>query len=124
MAIAQSAEALIGNTPLLKLNRLFPDMDIYAKLEYLNPAGSAKDRAARSMLNDLETRGLLKAGGVRGGADLGQYGRGAGGAVRGARLPADPHHAGNHERRAPHAAFRLLGRNWCSPRGRKEWPAR
>ena len=63
MAIAQSAEALIGNTPLLKLNRLFPDMDIYAKLEYLNPAGSAKDRAARSMLNDLETRGLLKAGG-------------------------------------------------------------
>ena len=64
MAIAQSAEALIGNTPLLKLNRLFPDMDIYAKLEYLNPAGSAKDRAARSMLNDLETRGLLKAGGV------------------------------------------------------------
>ena len=42
MAIAQSAEALIGNTPLLKLNRLFPDMDIYAKLEYLNPAGSAQ----------------------------------------------------------------------------------
>ena len=64
MAIVQSAEALIGNTPLLKLNRLFPGMDIYAKLEYLNPAGSAKDRAARSMLNDLEARGLLQAGGT------------------------------------------------------------
>lgn len=64
MAIVQSAEALIGNTPLLKLNRLFPSMDIYAKLEYLNPAGSAKDRAARSMLNDLEARGLLQAGGT------------------------------------------------------------
>lgn len=64
MSIVQSAEALIGNTPLLKLNRLFPDAEIYAKLEYLNPAGSAKDRAAKSMLNDLEARGLLKEGGT------------------------------------------------------------
>ena len=64
MAIVQSAEALIGKTPLLRLNRLFPNMDIYAKLEYLNPAGSAKDRAARSMLDDLEARGLLKPGGT------------------------------------------------------------
>ena len=64
MSIVQSAEALIGNTPLLKLNRLFPGAEIYAKLEYLNPAGSAKDRAAKSMLNDLEARGLLKEGGT------------------------------------------------------------
>ena len=64
MAIVQSAEALIGKTPLLRLNRLFPNMNIYAKLEYLNPAGSAKDRAARSMLDDLEARGLLKPGGT------------------------------------------------------------
>ena len=59
-----SVEQLIGNTPLLKLNRLFPGAEIYAKLEYLNPAGSAKDRAAKSMLNDLEARGLLKEGGT------------------------------------------------------------
>ena len=64
MSIVQSAEALIGNTPLLKLNRLFPGAEIYAKLEYLNPAGSAKDRAAKFMLNDLEARGLLKEGGT------------------------------------------------------------
>ena len=64
MSVVQSAEALIGNTPLLKLNRLFPGAEIYAKLEYLNPAGSAKDRAAKSMLNDLEARGLLKPGGT------------------------------------------------------------
>ena len=64
MSIVQSAEALIGNTPLLKLDRLFPGAEIYAKLEYLNPAGSAKDRAAKSMLNDLEARGLLKEGGT------------------------------------------------------------
>ena len=64
MPVVQSAEALIGNTPLLKLNRLFPGAEIYAKLEYLNPAGSAKDRAAKSMLNDLEARGLLKEGGT------------------------------------------------------------
>ena len=64
MSVVQSAEALIGNTPLLKLERLFPGAEIYAKLEYLNPAGSAKDRAAKSMLNDLEARGLLKEGGT------------------------------------------------------------
>ena len=64
MSVVQSAEALIGNTPLLKLNRLFPGEEIYGKLEYLNPAGSAKDRAAKSMLNDLEARGLLKEGGT------------------------------------------------------------
>ena len=64
MSIVQSAEALIGNTPLLKLDRLFPGAEIYAKLEYLNPAGSAKDRAAKSMLNDLEARGLLREGGT------------------------------------------------------------
>lgn len=64
MAVVQSAEALIGNTPLLRLNRLFPDMDIYAKLEYLNPAGSAKDRAAKAMLDDLEARALLGPGGT------------------------------------------------------------
>ena len=64
MAVVHSMEELIGVTPLLKLERLFPGMDIYAKLEYLNPAGSSKDRAARSMLDDLEARGCLKAGGT------------------------------------------------------------
>lgn len=59
---------LIGATPLLKLNRYIAEKslgaDIYAKLEYLNPAGSVKDRVARAMIEDAEKRGLLKSGSV------------------------------------------------------------
>ena len=66
--IYQSAEELIGRTPLLKLNRFAAEEEcggtILAKLEYLNPAGSAKDRAALFMVNDAEKRGVLKPGGT------------------------------------------------------------
>ena len=59
---------LIGHTPLLKLNRFAKEnefgADIYAKLEYFNPAGSVKDRIARAMLDDAEARGALKPGSV------------------------------------------------------------
>ena len=57
---------LIGHTPLLKLNRFAKEnelgADVYAKLEYFNPAGSVKDRIARAMLDDAEARGVLKPG--------------------------------------------------------------
>lgn len=55
---------LIGNTPLVKLNRLpGPDMlEILAKLEFLNPGGSVKDRIALSMIQDAEAKGILKPG--------------------------------------------------------------
>ena len=55
---------LIGNTPLLHLARFSrpPLADIYAKLEYLNPGGSVKDRAALGMILDAEERGILKPG--------------------------------------------------------------
>ena len=66
--IYHSAEELIGRTPLLKLNRYAAEKEyggaILAKLEYLNPAGSAKDRAALFMVNDAEKRGILKPGGT------------------------------------------------------------
>ena len=66
--IYQSAEELIGRTPLLKLNRYAAEKEyggaILAKLEYLNPAGSAKDRAALFMVNNAEKRGILKPGGT------------------------------------------------------------
>lgn len=62
--LANSMEALIGNTPLVRLSGLFPEREIYGKLEMLNPAGSAKDRAALFMLDDFEARGLLKPGGT------------------------------------------------------------
>lgn len=58
-----SAEALIGKTPLLQLNNIQNTLglhaNILAKLEYLNPAGSVKDRAALYMINDAEEKGLL-----------------------------------------------------------------
>lgn len=59
---------LIGKTPLLKLNNYIEEQslaaDIYAKLEYLNPAGSVKDRVARAMIEDAEKKGILKPGSV------------------------------------------------------------
>lgn len=64
MRIARRMEELIGDTPLLRLERLFPDAEVYAKLEYLNPAGSAKDRAALAMLEDCVLRGALGPGGT------------------------------------------------------------
>ena len=65
--IKQSATDLTGNTPLLKLNNYqqeveVTDATILAKLEYLNPAGSVKDRVALSMIEDAEEKGLLKPG--------------------------------------------------------------
>ncbi|MBQ2718871.1 MAG: cysteine synthase A, partial [Clostridia bacterium] len=66
--IYSSVEALIGGTPLLSLSRLTRDLGlsarIYAKLEGCNPAGSAKDRVALSMLDAAEAEGRLCRGGT------------------------------------------------------------
>ena len=55
---------LVGNTPMVNLQRLCPkpDVDLYVKLEGTNPGGSVKDRAALSMIQGAERRGELKAG--------------------------------------------------------------
>lgn len=65
--IKESALELIGGTPLLKLNNYskkagVTEATILAKLEYLNPAGSVKDRIALAMIEDAEQKGLLKPG--------------------------------------------------------------
>ena len=62
--IKESALELIGSTPILKLNRYGEGLEatILAKLEYLNPAGSVKDRIALAMIEDAEQKGLLKPG--------------------------------------------------------------
>ena len=65
--IKESASELIGGTPILKLNRYMEksgisNATILAKLEYLNPAGSVKDRIALSMIEDAEAKGILKSG--------------------------------------------------------------
>lgn len=64
MKIFNSVSELIGGTPLLKLSAFGKDKKILAKLEYFNPAGSIKDRAALSMVNDAEEKGILKEGSV------------------------------------------------------------
>ncbi len=66
--IYTSMDQMIGRTPLLELCRIQQqlglDARVLAKLEYLNPAGSVKDRAALSMIRDAEQKGLLKEGSV------------------------------------------------------------
>ena len=52
----------IGNTPIVKINRLSESQNLYAKIEFFNPAGSSKDRVALAMIEDAEKRGLIKAG--------------------------------------------------------------
>ena len=66
--IYRSADELIGRTPLLRLERIEAELGlsatVLAKLEYLNPAGSVKDRAAKQMIDAAEATGELKLGSV------------------------------------------------------------
>jgi cysteine synthase A len=66
--IYTSADQLIGGTPLLELTHIEKSLGLeaklLAKLEYLNPAGSVKDRIAKAMIDDAEERGALKPGSV------------------------------------------------------------
>ena len=66
LGIAESVLDLIGQTPLQHLARFVqpPLADVYAKIEWLNPGGSVKDRAALGMILDAEEKGLLKPGGT------------------------------------------------------------
>lgn len=65
---AQSFADLIGNTPLLQLNQIEKKLDLkahlYAKVEGMNPAGSAKDRVGKMMIDEAERLGILKNGAV------------------------------------------------------------
>ena len=90
--IYTAVDRLIGNTPLLELRRIRESQGLnarlLAKLEYLNPAGSAKDRIAKAMIDDAEARGLLKPGSTIIEATSGNTGIGlaAVGAARGYRV--------------------------------------
>lgn len=61
---ADSVIATIGNTPHIRLARMFPDSEVWVKSERSNPAGSIKDRIAMAMVEDAERRGELKPGGT------------------------------------------------------------
>ena len=96
--IKKSAVELIGKTPLLeavnyeKANQV-EDATILVKLEYLNPAGSVKDRIALNMIEDAEKKGILKPGATSGGE----------------RLSGNPDASGDDERGKKKAAAGL----WC-----------
>ena len=66
--IYQTADQLIGKTPLLELTHIEKELGLQAKLvaklEYFNPAGSVKDRIAKAMIEDAEAKGLIKPGSV------------------------------------------------------------
>jgi cysteine synthase A len=64
--VADDITELVGQTPMLRLTRLVPSTsaDVFAKLEYLNPGGSVKDRAAIGIIRNAEREGRLKKGGV------------------------------------------------------------
>ncbi len=68
MAYFESITELVGKTPIVKPvnynKKNSPDANIFVKLEYLNPAGSVKDRIAKAMIEDAEAKGLLKEGSV------------------------------------------------------------
>lgn len=66
LRVADDITQLVGETPVLQLKRLVPEgsAEVYAKLEYLNPGGSVKDRAAIGIIRQAEEQGLLKPGGT------------------------------------------------------------
>ena len=68
MKVYEKITDLVGSTPLMKLSNFISEnklgADIYAKLEYFNPAGSVKDRIAKAMIDDAEAKGVLKKGSV------------------------------------------------------------
>ncbi len=66
MEVYNSVQEMIGNTPILKINHMGvkPGVNVYVKLELMNPAGSVKDRVGEYMIKDAEDRGILKEGGT------------------------------------------------------------
>lgn len=106
--IKKSAAQLIGNTPLMELCNYEKKYElqarVIAKLEYFNPAGSAKDRVALSMIEEAEREGKLKPGATIIEPTSGNTGIGIASVAARQGLPRDSHHAGDHECGAPEAA--------------------
>jgi cystathionine beta-synthase len=88
MTIHESIVDLIGATPLVRLSRLHPPGNLVAKLEFINPGGSVKERIAVTMIDDAERLGLLRPGGTIIEPTSGNTGVGLAivGAVRGYRV--------------------------------------
>src|SRR5438309_10392257 len=78
LRVADDITQFVGETPLLRLKRLVPaaSADVFAKLEYLNPGGSGKDRAAIGIIERAEEEGKLRSGGTIVEATAGNTGSG------------------------------------------------
>ena len=109
LRIAADITQLVGHTPMLQLGRVVPAASaaVFAKLEFLNPGGSIKDRAALGMILDAEAKGLLRAGFDDRGGHGGQYRRGAGADRRESRLQGEAVCAGGIRRGEVHPDARL-----------------
>ena len=107
MNVIHALTDLIGNTPLLALERWAPEYKILAKLERANPLGSAKDRAAWYMILDAEARGLVQPGGTIVEPTSGNTGVGLAyiGAIRGYKVVLTMPETMSAERRALLAAL-------------------
>lgn len=64
LRVADDITQLVGETPMLRLRKLAPECEVFAKLEYLNPGGSVKDRAAIGIIRRAEQEGKLQPGGT------------------------------------------------------------
>ena len=110
--VASEASAAVGDTPLVRLRRLGEGLgaEVVAKLEYLNPGGSVKDRIGVAMIDAAERDGLLEPGRRDRRADQRQHRDRAGDGLRGARLRARADPARGDEPRADQAAALLRRR--------------
>ena len=97
--IAKQLTELVGNTPLLELNKYSQakglETPVIAKVEFFNPGGSVKDRIALAMIE-----GYLETWRYHHRADIRKYGRRTGTGISRQGLPSYPYHARNHERGA------------------------
>lgn len=93
---------LIGNTPLVEVANIERELGLKAtvlvKLEYFNPAGSVKDRISKAMIEDAETKGILKEGSVIIEPTSGNTRNRPCIHCSGQRIPHHSYHAGNDER--------------------------
>ena len=99
--IYKSVEELIGRTPLMEIRNIEKEEGLEArvlvKLEYLNPAGSVKDRIARNMIQDAEEKGSFKTWGYHYRAYFRKYRYRTCFYCSFQRLSSDPDYAGDHE---------------------------
>ena len=126
MEVYDSLTEVMGNTPLLRLRSVTKGVavtaDVLAKVEYLNPGGSVKDRIALRMVETAERAGQARAGRRHRRADLGQHRRRAGHRRPGARLPLRVHLPGQGGRGQDRGAARLRRRGRGLPDQRAARP--